>query len=152
MNEQWVNWILLSIFDHFKNKVGVSDYPFFVPSQELPPDIGANRFELVFLGPDFQAQPNEEYRTEIILNLAVITNKVPDSLTAHYAMIGKGMKFFTKCIPIYQYGTGQNQAILPYPLELDSPIRTTDIMLFDPVSRQQRSTIEARYSGQLQGT
>jgi hypothetical protein len=143
--ENWIYWILLSSFDYFKTKVSSETTKLYISAQETIPDQSVNRFELTFLGPDFLYLPNNETKAVIRFNLLTLSNKDPDDLMFHYKLLGKSLSFFDRCIPIYRYGKNNDQSQFGQ-LQINTEIKITDILMFDPVSQQQRSTVEAEYS------
>lgn len=147
INPSWTKWILLSVFDHFKTKVDTNNTPLYVPSQQLPPDIAADRFEIIFIGPDYTELTKNNYKSRIVFNVATITNKSDSDPMAHYTMLGRAGSFFSNCIPLFKYGevAGIDTQAKFSTLRLVGSVKTTDISLFDPVSQQQRSTLEAEY-------
>lgn len=141
MNEKWIIWILASIFDHFKDNAN----QLIIPTQEQPPSLNPNRFELMFIGPDFDLLTITETRATITLNLLCISNQDPNNIYFHYRWLGKGIAKFSKCIPVYKYATNDDNSLIGN-LLLDTDLKLTNILPIDPVSRQQRGTIEAQYS------
>lgn len=140
-----IKWILLSVFQHYKNKV--TGLPLIIPSQETPTDLSANRAELIFAGPDFDYIDGSTTRYTLRLNLLIITNKDPSNPTFHYSQLDKVSPFFSTCIPVHKYGNIPtiDDKTLFNNLVLESDIKITDIQPFDSVSRQQRSTLEGQY-------
>lgn len=154
VNPNWVVWTLASAFQHYKDKVLVgndSNLTFLVPSQETPINLDSDRSELIFAGPDFDIVDQENIRLGIRFNILVTTNKDMSNAFYHYNYLAKSLKFFTPCITIRKYGDSNFDQSQVGTLNLDSDIKITDIRPFDPVSRQQISTIEAQYIGDLDG-
>lgn len=139
MDEKWIVWTLASIFKHFSDLSN-----FYVPTKEVGPDKQVDRYELMFAGPDFNIVDRSATNIDIVLNLLVISNQQPNDLYFHYLNIGKGLVKFSNCIPVKKYGTNDDKSQVTT-LDLKSKIVVTDILPFDPVSRLQRSTIEAKY-------
>jgi len=148
MNENWIRWILLSIFQHYKDNVDVSPAIFYIPAQEGTPDISVDRVELAYMGPNFSVHTENEISGDILINMLVVTNKDPTNLMYHEKMLGKVIQFFTNCIPIYKYGSNTDtdtQAQVGQ-LSIKSKVNLVDLLTFDPVTSQRRSTLEAVYT------
>jgi hypothetical protein len=146
MNENFVVWIMASIFEHFKEASKL-----IIPTQELPSpaNLPSDRFELMVLGPDFEEITSDQISGKIVINLLCISNMIPADPYYQYKWLGKGLIKFAKCIPIYNYGTGEVTPSIVGQLTLITDRKITDIKPFDVVSRQQRGTIEATYEIRL---
>lgn len=145
MNKDWHRWIWASLGVHFKTLLEAENLKMpGSPSTNIPDS--ANRFEVRTIGPDYEQMPGNEFDVTIVINLAIVTALDPSDITKHQARVGLGLTCFPFCIPVKKYGqyeTDSKEYITAF--QIQTEIKTTDLVPYDPVSNTTRSTIEATY-------
>lgn len=145
MNELWMKWIILSLSKYVQTYFA-SDYVW-IQDMERKPNPPTDRYELRYMGPDFEIQQPDVTLCKLTLNCQIITGQQTNDMEAHLLRVGKALKMLAVCLPVYKYGrnatiddkTQFNQ------FQLDSDITTTGFGTIDPVSRCVRTTVEASY-------
>ncbi len=149
MNKDWHRWVWLSLNENFRKFL--IDETFKMPGvPNMKAGETADRYELRMLGPDYTPLSGSEWEITVLLNLAVVTALDPINPLKHQSRVGVGLTSLPKCIPIKKLGpfAGDNGLVIAS-FVIESDIKTSDLVPFDPVSQTTRSTLEATYVAHL---
>lgn len=145
----WTKWIVLSLNDYIKtylNNIGPSDYIWFQDTlkESNPP---GDRYEVMYQGPDTRSQTADCNTIFIIVNCQICTLRTLNNIEKHLIRIGNVKSMLKQCIQVYKYGSDSiNDTLEPwYFLQQTSDVMTTPFGTIDPMSKIQRTTVEATY-------
>lgn len=153
-SEHWIRWIFASVAKHFegyKQSLG-----FYVEGEYKDTNTASSGLELRLDGPQITAQSGGDYRLEVEVNLLIKTF-VAGSAHQHQVDLGIGLMGYTKCIPVYAYGSGIEDTgalIGLLQLKAQSGRRDVEITQFGQMDSRinlQQSTIDAAYTITLEG-
>lgn len=148
MNINMNKWVVLSAANWLRTYITNYDSTFYVWVQgsKKPQPQPSDRFEIKFLGPDIISQTKDMFTVHITMNCQVLTVQDNAHVDRHLQRVGLAQSMFVNCIPVYKYGsTDDDDASLYYPLQQISNVQTTPYGTVDVVSNIERTTVEVVY-------
>ncbi len=148
-DKNWDRWIFASVSKHFDdNKQG---FKLFIEGNDYDLSTETNYFEFRMNGPMLREMSKDFWKLEIVVNILVVSKRDDRSIHTIHSNVGIAAAAFTKCIPVFKYGSSDDddRTIQLGVLELDTRgqlgIEISHFGQVGPDTKEMQSWVEGSY-------